>query len=432
MKKIFNILTLLALTLGFASCGDQWEPKFGDGGDAKGSVSLKSMGVDVTNPDGTSARATYNLDNFTVAIHRKSDDVLVGTEYLFKNMPDIITLPVGEYYVEITSGAKVKAAFDAPWFSGTKDFAITDGEITEIGTVVCTLGNIKVTIKFTDELLAVAGSDSKVTVIANDEGSLDFGLNETRSGYFEALEGSSTLVASFTGTINGVVENNIRKIYRQVAAGDHYIIKFGLSTNPDMDDEIGDVDIEGILLDVTHEVENVDSNVKVDEDVLGDSDRPGKEDPKEDPITPPDDPTTPDTIEFTTTPGTLDLTGVNNLTEFGPGAKEAKVTITSEKPIENLLVVIDSPAQPAEDLEGMGLAKQMDIANPGDCAQGLTDLGLLNPDVVVKGANSAEFDITSFMPMLSAIAQPGQIHKFVLTLKDNAGNSKSITLTFKS
>ncbi len=422
------------MTLGFASCGDKWEPDLGTDGTSKGSVSLKTMGVEVTNPDGTDARATYNLDNFTVAIHRKADDVLVGTEYLFKNLPDIVTLPVGEYYVEVTSGANAKAAFDAPWFAGEKDFSIIDGEITEIGTVVCKLGNIKVTITFTDELKAVAGSESKVTVIANDEGSLDFGLNETRSGYFEALEGSSTLVASFTGTINGVVENNIRKIYRDVKAGDHYIIKFGLAKNPDMDEEFGNVDLDGILLDVTHEVENVDNNINMDEEVLDGSDRTGKEDTKEEPIVP-DDPVDPginDTIEFTTTPGTLNLTGVNELSEFGPGAKEAKVNMASEYPIANLLVVIDSPALPAEDLEGMGLAKEMDIANPGDCAQGLTDLGLLNPDVEVKGAKTAEFDITSFMPMLGAIAQPGQLHKFVLTLKDNAGHSKSITLTFKS
>lgn len=442
MKKIFSIIALVTLALGFVACNDKWEYRT-DGDNKSGSLALNSIVVDVTNPDGTTAgRATYILDDFTVTVFDKSNGAQEGTSYIFKSMPDIITLPVGEYYVEVTSGAVERAAFDAPYFKGRSDaFTITDGEITNIGTVTCTLANIKVTIKYTDALLKAAGTDSKVTVIANDEGRLDFALTETRSGYFQALEGSSTLVASFNGTINGYTENNIRRIYTDVKAGDHYIITFGLASNPNMDDEYGNVDVNGLRLDISYEVENIDNNIDSPEENLDGSDRPGQETPK-DPVGP-DDPTPPATgsIEFDSKT-LMPFTATHDAYEFGEGAKEAKVAITSKEPIENLIVEIISPALPPSELEGLGLTAKFDLAHPADATdsvgnkvnveQGLVDLGLLNPDKPILGQTDVEFDITSFIPMLCAISQPGQVHKFVLTVKDNTGASNTVTLTFKS
>lgn len=444
MKKLFTIIALMTLALGFAACNDKWEP--GDDIDgAHGGLSLKGLTVDVTNTDGTDARATYVLDDFTVTVIDKATGEQVGQTYIYKTMPDIVTLPVGEYYVNVTSGAVVKAAFDAPYFAGrSADFTITDGEITDAGNVVCTLANIKVTIKYTDELLAAAGADSKVNVVANDEGNLDFSLTETRSGYFQALEGSSTLVATFTGTINGYTENNIRRVYTGVKPGDHYIITFGLTQNPGMDDEYGDATIaDGLYLDIAVEVENIDKNYDSPEENLDGSDRPGKEDP--DTPVDPDDPIDPqpgDETFITFHSDTFDpFDAVYDLTDFTVDGKTAVVTITSKNPIENLLVTIDSPALPAGDLEGLGLTQTFDLAHPDkavktdggttDVTDGLKVLGLLG-DEPILGQTQVTFDITEFMPMLSAIAQPGQLHKFVLTVKDNAAKSNTETLTIKS
>lgn len=430
MKKLFTIIALLSFVVGFSSCNDKWEP--GDEPDAQGtgSLALKKMSVDVIEPDGTDARASYVLDDYIISIYNKTTGALTGSTYVYKSMPDIITLPVGEYRVEVKSGDVAKAAFDAPYFVGSQEFTITDGEITEIETVTCTLANIKVTIRYTDRLTAAASADSKVSVVANDEGRLDFGLTETRSGFFQALEGSSTLVASFTGTINGYAENNIRRIYKDVKPGDHYIITFDLAENPGMDDEYGNVDIDGVQLDVTVEIENVDSNINIDEDQMGSDDRPGKEDPKE-----PDNPTPPtpgdDAITFETE---LDTDGgIMQAADYGDGKKEAVVVFntTDGATIDQLHVHIDSPYLTLVFMSGINFTTDFDVANPGEYAETLDGFSLDNGPKV-KGQTTATFNITNLVPLLGLDPTDGDIHTFVITLVDSKGRSLTINLKFES
>ena len=72
----------------------------------------------------------------------------------------------GEY------GDGVKAAFDAPFYLGeSNQFSIEKDKVTDnIGTIVCRLSNVKVSILFDPELKAVMDADAKVSVKVGENG----------------------------------------------------------------------------------------------------------------------------------------------------------------------------------------------------------------------------------------------------------------------
>ena len=98
---------------------------------------------------------------------------------------------------------------------------------------------------------------------------------------------------------------------------------------------------------------------------------------------------------------------------------EVIVNIATEKGIENLIVKIESP-----------VLKEFDLANPAseELAQTLIGFGLLSKDKKIKGSTETTFDVSQFMPLLGGFENPGP-HKFILTVKDSAGNNLSKTLT---
>ena len=81
-------------------------------------------------------------------------------------------------------------------------------------------------------------------------------------------------------------------------------------------------------------------------------------------------------------------------------------------------------------LNAVNLPKEFDLANPAseELAQTLIGFGLLSKDKKIKGSTETTFDVSQFMPLLGGFENPGP-HKFILTVKDSAGNNLSKTLT---
>lgn len=423
--KIYTLALASALSLGLASCSDDWQP--GLDSDANGQARMTD--INVVNAATVVSRAGVDTSNFIVTVV-DADGKEAGT-WTYSQMPEIITLPVGTgYQVNVISHNQEKAAWEAPYFTGSSaKFDIKDSQITEIGTVTCRLANIKVSIRFTEALKAAMGDDCKVTVVANDEGRLEFTKNETRSGYFQALEGSSTLVATFTGTVNGNFETIVRP-FTDVEAGQHRIITYGIQTGGShIPDETGYVDpSSGITIDDSVIDETIEGNVNPgDEDVIG-GDRPGKEDP-ENPDEPTPDKPTPDEPSddvIKVTSSTIDLEAENTPQD----GVEYKVKIDTENPMTHLIVEIISESLSDEMLRGVGLAAKFDLADPQDLKEALSgSFGFPVEDEVV-GQTSVVFDITNFVPLLNIYK--GELHQFKLTIDDNAGNEKIVTLKFRT
>ncbi|MDE6317900.1 MAG: DUF4493 domain-containing protein [Muribaculaceae bacterium] len=419
--KIFSAITMVTCLI--SSCRDNWTPT----DDTDGVGQLRMEAIDVTNAETVVSRASLDVSNFIVSVNDGEGKTL--QQWKFSQMPEIITLPVGDNYtIDVISHNQEKAAWDAPYFKGISEkFNISKNQLTNIGTVTCKLSNIKVSVRFSDELKKLMEDDCKVTVLANDEGRLEFTKDETRSGYFEALSGSSTLIATFSGTIRGNYDE-IRKIYSDVEAGQHriitYSVKGGDTTVPD---ENGNISItDGITIDMSTIDESIEGNVTPDEDII-DGDRPGQEEPDE-PVIPdnPDDPQK----EFFKFDTRISLTDVNEAVE----GNDYTVGIHSENPLASLVVKIESNYLTPEFLASVGLVPEFDLANlTPELEQKLGPEGFQFPTGdEVKGQTDVTFNLTPFIPLLNLCDTPNEIHKFHLTVVDDKGNSKTIVLTFIS
>lgn len=422
--KILSIMLALAAIVGLGSCDNGLDPQ----PEAHGQLKLSTLGVEVDDAESVISRAAVNTDNFTVVITNAAGEV--RGKYSYSEMPEIVTLPVGDYSVAVESHQIQKAEWDKPYYCGSKEFKISDGNITEIGTVTCRFASLKVSVSYTDELRAAMGGDCLVTVVANDEGLLEYTPDEKRTGCFAVIEGSNTLVARFNGSVNGQPAQ-VLKTFNTVSAGQHYKLTFGIKGgSTTLPDETGQISLGGgVTIDLSVIDENVNGSVgDGEEDIITDPTRPGT-----DPIKPgenPENPPTPPVTEQTITIKSDDVKFNEDADYAGPNScnlSQCIVNITSEVGLTNLKVKIETTNSSFEEEIGAMLPFDFDLAEPGADADKFTALSFpIGNDV--KGQNTVTFNISQFVPLL--VNFPGT-HTFILTVIDGK-NTLVRTLTFQA
>lgn len=268
MKTGFYSIVVAVVAL-FASCSDDWTPNMENDGVGQ----LAKSDINIINGENLFGSASVDVSGFIFSVSDSKGAVV--SQWIYGQMPEVVTLPVGTGYIaKVFSHNQQKAAWEAPYFEGVSEsFDIEKNKETELGVIRCKLSNIKVSVRFSDDLKNVMSDDCKVIVIANDEGLLEYTPDETRAGYFEAIEGSTTFITTLTGTINGhYVE--IRRAYTDVAAGQHRVISYTL-----VPDETGAIDASSsIAIDMTTVNESIEGNVYTGEDNEDDNDYLGNED----------------------------------------------------------------------------------------------------------------------------------------------------------
>ncbi len=251
--KIFSILLSAAAMAGFSAC-DSWNPDPAVNG--RGQLKTSTLGVEVDGAEtdvndnagarpssvkamAPASRATVDLSNFIVTVEDKNGQQV--SRWTYTTMPELPTFAAGDYTVTVRSHEVEPAAWNAPYFEGSQAFTIEADKVTTVQTVVCTLANIRVSVKFSDKLMAAFDNPDEVTVKVTSEGnnSLDFTPAETRSGYFAALKDLETLRLDFSASIMGHTET-FTKTLDNVAKGQHRKITFGLTGNDNLPpEEIG-------------------------------------------------------------------------------------------------------------------------------------------------------------------------------------------------
>ena len=198
--KIFSILASAAMLTGVASC-DSYEPTLN--GTKEGKLNTASIAVEVSNAEkiindaaatlkGARSRAVVDLSGYIVTVVDANGQPV--KKWTYSQMPELPTFTEGSYTGKVASGEEpVTAAWDAPWFRGEQSFTIKADEVTDVDVVKCTLANIRVTVKFTDDLVKASAGDLKAVVRSEDAQSLTYTPSETRSGYFAAVDGLVTL-----------------------------------------------------------------------------------------------------------------------------------------------------------------------------------------------------------------------------------------------
>lgn len=437
---IFSIAFGAALMLSLTSCDDHWsgaEPTDTTGGNSR--LLLKDhLLVEVNDNASRASRAVYDLSAFNVKILTQDGTAVDNADWNYSSMPGVFDLAPGDYIVEVISDkSPAIAAWEAPYFKGSKSFSITAGEIKDLGTVTCNLANLKVSVRFTQELInALDDGTANVDVRVNQSDALTFGVSESRSGYYMLNDDSSSMVAEFTGIINGNTETMRQVFTDNIKPGYHRIITFGIKTPeyPDPDPS-GTIDPsgDGIQIDVTVTTEDVNGGVSVGEDNINPGDNPGGNGEGGDkPVQPEAN------IEFTS--DNFDLSGWNDPDEYGPDKKEGVLNIHADNGFAHIYVQIDSETLTPEELADANLPAEFDLANPvnseyPDLAETLDELGFPISDKVT-GTNAdgspitdVKFDITQFLPLVPAVG-PGKT-TFIINVVDKNNNKKTLNLKFE-
>lgn len=428
MNKLY-ILSLAAASLLTVSCSK--ENGFGseEAGEGKFLKSALSMDINADALTNTRAGVDVNPDDFTV-IFTKDGQAEPTRKYNYGEMPEVVTLPAGTYKVTATYGENRQAVWESPYFMGQSEaFEVVAYEITSyVDPVVCSLNNIKVTVDFDQALRSAMSNDSFVEVKVGNSSSLNYGLAEAdaqKAGYFMHSDEIS-LVATFNGTVSGqkTVET---KALKNISKGNHYKITFKLHTGSGSDPTGG---ITGdIITDASVTVINVETNVEVgDEPLIEGGDRP-KEDPEPDTPVNPDDPKDPVTPDVTAL-APVNLDDVNVITPANVNGYVCVLNIKSsaEGGITEFMCNIDSDKLTPEELEGVGLAADMNLAETPDAMAGILDgLGL---PTNVRGDKEVRFDISGFLGLLSNLGNG--VSNFTVTITDaNGTTEKTLILKFE-
>lgn len=419
MKKYINI-ALVAAALAVAGGCDKENPFGGETAD-NGFLSREALELELKNEEHVMRADAPDVYQSKVEIVNASGEVT--REYRYADMPEIVTLPVGEYRVRATYGDNPVAAWDSPYYYGESTFSIVADKITtDVDPVVCRLANVKVTITFDSSLAAMMGDDAKVTVKAGEKGSLDYTLaDQNRAGFFAYDEGSS-LTATFSGTIEGYYVSET-KAYDVVQVGTHYNITFKMRSLSG--GSAGTIKPGGVVLDAT----------VTEEDVTGDIDptlppqendmrpvegqEPGPENP---PVNPGDEIEKLIRIEGEG----FDISQEQQIENL----ETTVIVIDTEKPITGFTVDIISNTLTPEELEGVGLGDHLDLVNPGEFEEAITGLFFREEGYIkVPGEKHVKFILTEFMPLLTVLGEGH--HEFKLTVTTDDG-TRTVSLKLKN
>ncbi|MCM1449658.1 MAG: DUF4493 domain-containing protein [Clostridiales bacterium] len=440
-NRIISGLMMLMTLVGFSSCNEKWEPGGQNNGD-QGTLSTADLTVDVTNAENVISRASIDLSNFKVSVVDEKGNTVESWTYA--SMPGLPVFNVGTYTLMVESGNLVPCAFDQPYFKGEKQFTINKDAVTNAGTVTCTLANLKVSVIFKDDLVEASAGDLNCEIRVNESAVLNYAPGETRPGYYALPEGNITMVATFTGTVNGYKEEIIR-LYKDLNPGQHRIITFALKgadiTPPA---ETGFIDPTGGLnVDFSVTDEDLSVDVTTGEDVIG-GDRPGHEDWPVGPDNPdnpkPEEPGTKEAATFTSPKGEDGTPALDLNAENPVNGVNAVVEIDCPEGAKNLVVTISSSSDSFMQSVGEMMPTTFDLADPRDADGNTVDangvpyveliggLGLPVTDQVI-GEKNITFNVSSLVPLLASF--PGN-HSFTLDVVDQKGNKSQLVLKFKS
>ena len=310
-------------------------------------------------------------------LHRDTADESAATTFKLGERPDSIELDEGNYTLRIQSGEIPDAGWDAPVYGTTEHFTINGSETTALTNIVCELLNIQVSVSYPADVRPSLGSETSTTVTVGGS-SLEFGVGETRSGYFRAPQGKNAVSVQTRGSYadgSGRQPLALNATVNDVRPGQHCDITL------DFELDAGPADGDPTITWTNHDIDR----------------------------------------RYTVTD---DLT-VDIAVDAPAGVKEFKVQIVSSLLTPEALAVI-------------GLCDNLDLVNPEkseDSSGTLQDksgikamlegLGFPTEENVLDRTR-VEFSITQFLSMLKLLGQG--THDFVLDVTDNDGKEIEKTL----
>ncbi len=129
-------------------------------------------------------KSTQAVEDFKVIIYKADGTEAMAFESA-SDMPGIIELETGDYYVEANSDNNLPAAFENPYYYGVSNVFTISNNMQQSVLVNCELANTIVTVIYSDNI--ISSFADYTTTVSSALGSLIFSQNETRMGYFQTL-----------------------------------------------------------------------------------------------------------------------------------------------------------------------------------------------------------------------------------------------------
>lgn len=432
MKNIFLIcLTLMAVLFTFSACHSE---KMETGAtDVTGQLSLASMKMEVDLKVDTvypQSRAGVDVSNFLLTIKNSQGEQV--EQYTYSEMPEIISLPVGTYTVVASSAEAATNGFDVPFYTGsTEQFTIKENELTEVSALTCRLANVMISVEYDEELRKLMGEDVVTTVKIGDN-SLDIPSSETRKAYLIAPASAGSMDITLKGTIDGESVTEVKRV-ENVQAGQYNIIKYVLSPVDDGNNSVGGN--LNIAINIDSSMTSSDETVGVnpgEEPGIDDFPTDGGEEPGDGDGDGGDESGSEQnmpTIVGTDFNGKPFDISKDVLTVTKGQSVPLSVTLLAPNKMAHVYVTIDSETLTEDVLVGVNLAKNFDLAEPGDLEAGLKGLGFPTGTDVI-GKEEIPFDITQFTSLLGIYGAAN--HNFIIRVVDQQGLEVTETLKIKS
>lgn len=413
-------ISIILMALGLASCSVespfQGDQNTGEGFLSKNALEL-TLNIDETIKGSRAAFNNINTNDFNVKIIGESGNI---KEFNMADMPEVVTLTAGTYKVEVRYNDDLEAAWNNPHFKGeSSNFTVKANEITtDLEPIICSLKNVMVSVVLDGELLQHVDGSPEIEVWVNTGKALTYTSEHYSSsnpipGYFQH-SGVCTLTAQFKGNVDGVDISEVKTL-ENVEAGNHYRLTFYRHSYQGEDH--GGI-TPGVLVDAKVDVNNVATNVDVEEDkVLEDVSFP-KEDPEEEEkpgITDPKDPDQPDVPENNT--GITVELGDGSTVSFDKeniidATTKIIMIITSENGLKEFKIKVETDSDD-DTLNGM----ELDLINTGDQVETLRGMHLLtDTQESLLNEKYVRIDISTFMEILAGIEGT---HIFKMTLSEN-------------
>ena len=228
MKRITYILMSVVVVISLFSCRKETidEPGYGY---LYASLEKDMDEVLVFKSTPKDLDMTFALDVFS------SQGTLAGHVDDYRQLAESpMTLPAGnfEYTAVAYSGTDGAAAFDAPFYSGSKNFKIQKDGVTNIN-IDCSLANVKVTVEFSEDIKK--NFSTYQLTVTNGLGTLVYDNTAEPStidkeGYFSVTD---TLSWTLRLVNNDGLSSEIKDSYTDVKAKQHYNLSFSLEQEED-------------------------------------------------------------------------------------------------------------------------------------------------------------------------------------------------------
>jgi len=221
MKKIFYLTPLLAIML-IISCKKEKEEPIKGKGFLELSINMQIIESQL-NKLKSIAVAT---DNFKVTIYNASNEIVVTYDNAI-DMPELIELDAGEYYVEASQGNYNDVGFDLPCYYGRSDNFVVDVESTTNVEMFCEIANCAVSINYSAQIK----NDfiDFYAIVSSVSGSLTYDSSETRNGYFPLEKLNIQAVFSYKLLDNSIEHKILEGTIEKPQAGKLYEINLDAS-----------------------------------------------------------------------------------------------------------------------------------------------------------------------------------------------------------